>query len=559
MAFDGVVTKAIISEMNTVLEGAKVNKILEPTKNEIIIETYNNGEKHFLLLSINPENCRLCLTAHLKSNPQNAYNFCMLLRKYLLGSKILSVTNYDLERTVEIKFEAYNEFNDLVKRRLYIEIMSRQSNIVLTNENGIIIDALKHFDTGNRTMLPAHHFEFAPILKISFIDIENFEEFYELLYQNQEVSISKQLPDIFIGFSKTLIKRCLEVLNIDDHKYSIEDLERLYDYLKSIIENINTEKISCMQYEKDYTIAFEKKNGKLQVNRFVDDYYYHKETNAVFINSKNNLLRVISNSLKKVYKKIENINQKLKECEDMEKYKIYGELLIANLYRLDNDKNLDEVEVFNYYTNENIIIKLDSRISISKNVDKFFKKYNKLKNTLSIVSVQKQEAMKEMDYIESIIFSLDNAKTMDDIDEIYQEVSENLIVKKEKSSQSKKEQKEGNIPEPIDILGYKVYVGKNNMQNNNLTLKFAKSNDIWFHAQKIHGSHVILRVENSNEDIPKDVLYECAKLAMKNSKAKNATNVPVDYCLIKFVKRAQNGKPGMVNYTNYSTIIVKNS
>lgn len=560
MAFDGIITRAVISELNTVLEGAKVNKILEPNKNEIIIETYNNGERYYLQLSVNPESCRICLTSHLKSNPQNAYNFCMLLRKYLVGTRIVSITNYDLERTVEIKFEGYNELNDLVKRKLYIEIMSRQSNIILTNEKEIIIDTLKHLDSGNRALLPAHPFTYTPILKVSFIDIENFEEFYELVDESAETTITRKLSDIFIGFSRTFVKNILSILNIDDENYTIEQLEKLYDYLKEVISKIDTNEVSCVDIGKDYTLQLKNKDESLQVNNFIDRYYYLKEQISVFDNSKKNLLKIIFNSLKKVYKKLENINQKLKECEDMEKYKIYGELLIANLYRLENDKNLSEIELFNYYTNENIVIKLDSKISLSKNVDKFFKKYNKLKNTLEIVSEQKIDTMKEIDYIESIIFSLENSRTMEDIDEIYQEVSEHLVVKKEnnkKTNSHKAKKDEDNIPEPIEIMGYKVYVGKNNIQNNNLTLKFAKSNDIWFHTQKIHGSHVILRVENQYDDIPDEVLYECAKLAMQNSKAKNATNVAVDYCLVKYVKRAPNGKPGMVNYTNYSTIIVK--
>ena len=559
MAFDGIITKAVISELNTVLEGAKVNKILEPNKNEIIIETYNNGERYYLNLSVNPESCRICLTTHLKSNPQNAYNFCMLLRKYLVGTRIVSITNYDLERTVEIKFEGYNELNDLVKRKLYVEIMNRQSNIILTNEKEIIIDTLKHLDSENRALLPAHPFTYTPIQKVSFIDIENFEEFYELVDESQEISITKKLPEIFIGFSKIFVKNILNILNINDDNYSIEELEKLYDYLKELISKIDTHEVSCVEVENGYTIVLKSKSEELQINKFIDKYYYLKEQNSVFNNSKKNLLKIISNSLKKVYKKLENINQKLKECEDMEKYKIYGELLIANLYRLENDKNLSEIELFNYYTNENIIIKLDSKISLSKNVDKFFKKYNKLKNTLLIVSEQKQETMKEIDYIESIIFSIESSKTMEDINEIYEEVSENLVVKKENNSKLNKTQKtENNIPEPIDIMGYKIYVGKNNIQNNDLTLKFAKPNDLWFHAQKVHGSHVILKVENQNDDIPDEVLYECAYLAMKNSKAKNSTNVAVDYCEIRFVKRMPNGKPGMVNYTNYNTIIVKN-
>ena len=217
MAFDGIVTKGVITELNKTLIGAKVNKVLQPTKNEIILDLYSkDGGKYNLLISILPEGCRLHLTTHLKSNPSNPFNFCMLLRKYLVGSKILKVSNYDLERTIEVKFETRNELNDIVKRRLYVEIMSRQSNIVLTNENNIIIDCLKHFEDDKRPRLPASPFVFTPILKSSFIDLETLTDFYEIVSNSPEEKLSEKLPDAFIGFSKNFILKSLEVLNIDD-------------------------------------------------------------------------------------------------------------------------------------------------------------------------------------------------------------------------------------------------------------------------------------------------------------------------------------------------------
>lgn len=167
MAFDGFITKSIITELKNNIIGAKVNKVFEPTKNEIILGLYNNGINYALNLCANPEFCRICLTTHSKPNPQNAYNYCMLLRKYLIGGKIVNISNYDLERTIEIQFECYNDLNDLVKRKLFVEIMSRQSNIILTNENNIIIDTLKHFDNNVRELLPAHEYTFTPINKIS--------------------------------------------------------------------------------------------------------------------------------------------------------------------------------------------------------------------------------------------------------------------------------------------------------------------------------------------------------------------------------------------------------
>ena len=557
MAFDGIVTKGVVTELNKNLKGAKVNKILQPNKNEVVLCLYSkDGEKYNILISVLPEACRLHLTTHLKPNPSNPFNFCMLLRKYLIGSKILEVSNYDLERTIEIKFEARNELNDLVKRRLYIEIMSRQSNIVLTNENNTIIDCLKHFEDDKRPRLPASPFTFTPILKSSFIDIETFDEFCELISNSQEEKLSSKLPEIFIGFSKNFIFKCLEILNINDINYQIEDLDKLYNYLKKLINNFEINHVKTDVIGKDYTLINSlQKEDKLEINNFLNEFYFEKEQKNLFNSSKNNLLRIVSSSLKKVYRKLENINQKLKECDNMDKYRLYGELLTANLYRLNCDQNLNEVEVLNYYTNENIKIPLDTKYNVNKNVERFYKKYNKLKNTLEIVSVQKKEAVKEIDYIESIIYSLDSAKSMEEINQIYSEISENIVVNSNSSKKISKKKEEIKIQE-VEFNGYKIYVGKNNSQNDYLTFSLASREDLWFHAQKIHGSHVIIKT-SGQEEIPEEVIFEAARLAKENSKGAASSVVPVDYCKLKFVKRAQSRKLGMVNYTSFNTILVK--
>ena len=562
MAFDGIVTKGVVTELNQVLKGAKVNKVLQPNKNEIVLDVYSkDGGKYNVLMSILPEGCRMHLTTHLKSNPSNPFHFCMLLRKYLVGSKILEISNYDLERTIEIEFEARNELNDLVKRRLYIEIMSRQSNIILTNENNIIIDCLKHFEDDKRPRLPASPFLFTPILKSSFIELETVDDFLELVSENQEEKLSVKLPDIFIGFSKNFVLKTLEILEIDDLDFTIADLEKLYQYLKKVIENFDVHHVKAEIFGKDYTLIHSSKTeDSLEINHFLDEFYFEKEQRTLFHSSKNNLFKIISATLKKVDKKLENINQKLKECDNMDTYRLYGELLTANLYRLDGEQNLEKVEVFNYYTNENIIIPLDKKYHVSKNVERFYKKYNKLKNTLEIVSEQKKDAEKEIDYIESIIYSLESAKTMEEINQIYHEISENFTNKKEmnfkfQNGNNKKKQEEMKIQE-YDIQGYKVYVGKNNSQNDYLTFSIAARDDLWFHAQKIHGSHVILKTMGHDE-VPEEAIFEAAKLAKENSKGADSTVVPVDYCKAKFVKRAPSRKLGMVNYTNFSTILVK--
>lgn len=578
MAFDGFITKSIISELNQVIIGAKVNKVFEPTKNEIILGLYNSGINYALHLSANPEVCRICLTTHSKPNPQNAYNFCMLLRKYLIGGRIISIENYDLERTVEIQFECYNDLNDLVIRKLFIEIMSRQSNIILTNENNIIIDTLKHFDNNVRELLPAHEYTYTPINKTSFIKLKNFNNFEKLLKSNTE-PLTKFLVNTFIGFNKPFVKETLNLLNIPDLEYTSQDLEKLFNYINELINSMGTNKVYCRQIsEKDYTIVLKDyvdlriqnkiNNEALNINYFIDDFYYKKENDNIFTSSRNNLLKIVSSSLKKVYKKLENINLKLKECEQMDTFRLYGELLTANLYKLDANANSSQYTLENYYDNNSLVtIPLDKSISIQKNIEKYFKKYNKLKNALTIVSSQKKEAEKELDYIESIVFNLSNAKTLHDINEVYKEISENIFTKKDISQKEKNKKKKQSFNssnstiefETQEIDGYTIYIGKNNIQNDYISLRLAKPNDIWFHAQKIHGSHVLLRNTDNLEidDIPENVLFKCACFAKENSKASSSLNVSVDYCYAKFVKKVSGAKPGMVIYNNFKTIIVK--
>lgn len=289
MAFDGITTKAVIAELQHLLIGGKINKIFEPTKNEIVLSIYNKTN-YTLLLSANPDFCRINLTTHTKQNPQTAPNFCMVLRKYLIGAKIVDISNYDLERTVQIKFECYNELNDLVIRKLFIQIMSRQSNIVLTNENNIIIDSLKHFDNS----LPAHPFEFAKISKKSFLELKNSTQFINLANNQNLLDI---LPEIFIGFSKTFISYTLSTLNINPGNYCDSDLVKLYEYINSIICNLGTTRIALKEFSNDYSIVLE--NSTDTINYCIDQFYFEKEQKSSFISSRNNLLQIVLRKLKK--------------------------------------------------------------------------------------------------------------------------------------------------------------------------------------------------------------------------------------------------------------------
>ena len=559
MSFDGITTKAIVSELKNSIIGSKVNKVYQPNKNELFLSLYNNGKNYNLNISTNPDFCRICLSNLHKPNPQTALNFCMLLRKYLVGGKIINISNFDLERTIHIKFECYNELNDLVQRNLYIEIMSRQSNVILTNENNIIIDSLKHFEKS----LPAHIYEFTKISKKSFIDLPDFNTFLDIVNYSEKNNIIDILTNSFIGFSKDSICSYLNILNIDNKNYSIDDLKKLYNYLKQLINNISLGKISLLEDNNKFSVISNENSNSfenLDINYNTDNYYTLKEENNLFVSSRNNLLKIIMANSKKISKKLDNINNKLAECKNMETYRLYGELLTSNLYRINQNENLDKIEIENYYDNNNLItIPLDKTFSVQKNIEKYFKKYNKLKNTLEIVGTQKQEALLEISYIESVLYSIENAKDFNDLNDIYFEISQNISNKLVEPSSSKTIKKKTQEPsyEFIEFNGYSIYWGKNNIQNSYLTFKFSSRNDIWFHVQKLHGSHVILKINNMDEQIPDEVLYKCAQIAKENSKASTSLNVPVDYCKIKYVKKIPGAKPGMVNFTNYKTIIVK--
>ena len=555
MAFDGIVVKSLVADFQNKLIGARVNKVFQPNKYEIILNLYNSAN-YMLDICIHPEYYRMCLTNISKPNPTNALNFCMLLRKYLTSSRITNIESVDLDRLIFIDFEGNNELKDTIKYRLVIELMGRRSNIILLNYNGFIIDSIKHIITSDREILPAREYIAPKSSKNSFLELNNFDEFYTLLSQNSYNSLSSYLPELFTGFTSIFILNVLEELDIENTSKDVNELRELYDYLKNLISNLGTENVSLKKIHKDYVLDLSCSDTSL--SEFLDKFYCDKEIENIFLAAKAELSKSILSALKKASKKLDNINQKLRSCNDMDKYKLYGELLTANLYKYHENFAKPSIEVENYYDNNNLVtIKLDTSVSYSKNAERFFKKYNKLKNTLSIVTVQKKEAELELEYIESIIYSVSNAKTLEDIEEIHNEFTENVLMKKYNYKSFQKVNADKNLTNNLNkivINKYDVYIGKNNKQNDYLTLHFADKSDLWFHAQGFHGAHVILKTNGKNPD--EDTIFKCAQLAKQNCKAALERNVSVDYTYIKYVKKHHSGKTGMVNYTNYKTIIV---
>lgn len=582
MAFDGIVTKAVVSELNTCLINGKINKIFEPNKNEILLGVYSSGKNYCLNVSIDSVNYRIHLTTNSKPNPQNVLNFCMVLRKHLTGGTIKRIYSNGLERIVFIDIDVYNELNDLITKTLVVELMGKHSNIILLNSEHTVIDSLRHlnkFDNSNRDIFPGSKYLNIESAKKDFLAVKTFDEFYKDVSIDSE-NFPSTLSKVYNGFGKKNISYLLEALNIPT-AVSTNDLKEVYSYLKDLFANM-PDNVILKEYpsvKKDY-FAYKSTNDGLAVNFYLDDFYTSKEQSEQFKQYRDTVLKLVLNHVGKIKERISTIDSKIADCTNAEKYRLYGELITSNLYRIP-DYPQAEVTLENYYDNNNLItIPLDEKFSPSKNAKNFFKKYRKLQNTIAIVEKQKELSEAELSYLESIVYELEEVSTIEDIDNIYSEICDNLIFGKNANtvnnhvynkqskitnSKSSKQSNASNMPEKRDIDGYTVYIGKNNKQNDYLTCRLAQNSDIWFHTKDIHGSHVVLKTdslhsssENSSAsctfNIPDSVLYKCASIAAYYSKARMSQNVPVDYTLIKYVKKPNGAKPGMVIYTNNKTI-----
>ena len=582
MAFDGIVTKAVVSELNTCLINGKINKIFEPNKNEILLGIYSGGKNYCLNISIDSVNYRINLTTNSKPNPQNVLNFCMVLRKHLTGGTIKRIYSTGLERIVFIDVDVYNELNDLITKTLVVELMGKHSNIILLNSEHTVIDSLRHlnkFDNSNRDIFPGSKYLNIESDKKDFLTVKTFDEFYRDVSIDIE-NLPSTLSKVYNGFGKKNISYLLETLNIPT-TVSTNDLKKVYSYLKDLFASM-PDNVVLKEYAADKKgyFAYNAINDGLTVNFFLDDFYTSKEQAEQFKQYRDTVLKLVLNHVGKIKERINTIDSKIADCANAEKYRLYGELITSNLYRTP-DYPQSEVTLENYYDNNNLItIPLDEKFSPSKNAKNFFKKYRKLQNTIVIVEKQKELAEAELSYLDSLVYELEEVSTIEDIDNIYSEICDNLIFGKNANtvnnhvynkqskitnSKSSKQSNASNMPEKRDIDGYTVYIGKNNKQNDYLTCRLAQNSDIWFHTKDIHGSHVVLKTdslhsssENSSAsctfNIPDSVLYKCASIAAYYSKARMSQNVPVDYTLIKYVKKPNGAKPGMVIYTNNKTI-----
>lgn len=566
MPFDGVFTASIVKELSSLING-RIDKIHQPARDEIMLFVKRDRGGSKVLFSANPAYPRVHITSISRENPKVPPTFCMILRKYISGAKIADVYQISFDRIVELKLESRDELGYPKVFYLLIEIMGKHSNIMLLDEEKTIVDSIKHLDSsmnryrevlpGVKYILPPDNDKLNPLTT----KIEIFKEL--LSSSSQEKCVSRIISDSFLGISRLFADElCGEYASAIAKELSKQDIERIASNFFYYMSKIKSGDFSGLIYYsreemKDYYVFPLARYSALSVLRLespgelLDTYYGERDTKNNLKQKYNDLFKLVSNLIERNIKKIHIHNEKLQECSSYETWKIYGDLLMANQYSIGYGQTKAEVE--NFYTDclEIVSIPLDPVLSAVDNAKRYYARYAKEKSTREIVSEQLKECLEEKSYLETVLFNLDNAMDISSIEEIRQELYGLGYIKKRR--QSGKVQKSS----PYHYRssdGFDIYVGKNNIQNDYLTLRFAVASDIWMHTKDIPGSHVIVKSQGGK--VSDEALMEGAMLAAYHSKAKNSTTVPVDYTERKNVKKPSGAKPGMVIYYTNKTIYV---
>ncbi len=578
MPFDGSVVHSVVSELNNKLMNGRIEKIYQPEKDELIIAVRSNKENYKLLLSSSPMYPRIHLTELSKQNPMVAPSFCMLLRKHLTGSRISSIKQPDYERIVEITFDCIDELGYSNTKTLVIEIMGRHSNIIfIDKENNKIIDCIKRvsFEISSvREILPGRTYVYPPsggkqeVPKANplLLDADSFIK--DISNLNGSMKAEKYFMNRYNGISPIISREvCYNSgidLDTDLTKIDFSKLSSLYSSCERLINQAkNDEYVPNMILENDAPIDFScfdltAYNGYAKryfnsISTAVEAFYGEKDLKDRLKQRYGDIQRIISSRLDRSYKKLEKLQDDLTQAQNSDIFKIYGELITANIHSIS--KGQQAIAVMNYYSPEceSIEIPLDIQLSPAANAQRYFKQYGKSKTALKLIDQQFKDANEEIKYLEAQLDNLDKCTEELEINEIRNELAEQGYISTRKAIKAKQTK----LSKPMHFTssaGIDIYVGKNNMQNDYLTLKLAVVSDIWLHTKDIPGSHVIVKLDGKPLD--DETLVEAATLAAYYSKAKLSTKVPVDYTPKRNVKKPSGAKPGMVIYEGYRTIFI---
>lgn len=566
MAFDGITIANIVKDLKTSLLDGRISKIAQPEADELLLTIKKPDGQRRLYISASASLPLIYLTDENKPSPFTAPNFCMLLRKHIANGRIVSITQPSLERIIIFEIEHLNELGDLCRKKLIVEIMGKHSNIIFCDSDDQIIDSIKHVPaqmSSVREVLPGRKY-FIPDTMHKADPLRTSEDGFADILRNKPMPLSKALYTGFTGLSPVVAEEICYLSGIDSSlppsELSEDYLIHLFRQFSFFMDRIREGIFSpCIYYRGNEPQEFSavplthltdcECRPFDTISQVLSSYYAVKNRITRIRQKSSDLRHVVQTALERNRKKFDLQTKQLKGTEKRDRYKVYGELLHTYGYSLE--PGAKELTALNYYTNEMITIPLDETKTPQENAKRYFEKYNKQKRTFEALSELIKETQDEVRYLESVSSALDFARTEDDLAQIKEELSESGYVRRKFS---KKKVKFKSVPlHYLSSDGYDMYVGKNNLQNEELTFSFANGNDWWFHAKQVPGSHVI--VKSQGVEMPDRVFEEAGKLAAHYSKNAGSKKVEVDYIEKKHIKKVKGQKPGFVIYhTNYSLI-----
>jgi len=577
MSFDGIVLYGIIHELQQSLVGNKITRIYQPNKDEIVFFVFNNRKESKLIISADPVHCRIHLSDTIEQNPSSPPMFCMLLRKYLLCGKIKSIIQKGLERIIEITITNTDEFMQIKEYKLIIELMGKHSNIILANSQNTIIDSIKRisFEVNRyREILPGKSYSDPPLEEKINLMVADTDNTIAILKNASKLQLAKPLSkwilDTFAGFSGASAQEIAVRAKLN-HQIPVNQLND--EQIGCISKVLSALRECLLQFEFAPTIYFdpktnepadfwvfpmelynnEKHNSSINtVNEAADFFFLQKKEFENLKTLKHHLESQVFKHVKKLEQNLRYLKERLNKTTDLSKYKLWGELISANLYRIKPGQK--QVKLQNFYNlNEEIEIPLNEKLSPSHNAQLYFKIYKKLQATKKNVESRIEETQMDMEYLKSTLINIKYSQTLQDLLEIQQELETQNYLKT--NNITAKDYRKSSSPLRFKSSdGVLIYVGKNNRQNDMLTFKKSKPDDIWLHAKNTPGSHVIIETQGGN--VSDTTLTEAAILAAYFSNGRNSSNVPVDYTFVRHVKKPSGAKPGYVIYYNQKTLYV---
>lgn len=568
MAFDGITIACMAHELNETLRGGRISKIAQPEADELLLTVKSPQGNFRLLLSASASLPLIYMTENNKPSPLTAPNFCMLLRKHISGGRILSITQPSLERILRFEIEHLDEMGDLCRKYLVVEIMGKHSNIIFCSDQDVIIDSIKHVSSqmsSVREVLPGRNY-FIPDTQEKADPLTVTEEAFTDMIGRKAAKLSKAIYTSLTGLSPIAAEEICHLASLESDRaansYETEELIHLYRTFCRYLEPVRSGIYEpTVYYDGKDPVEFSclplslyghcRKESYKTVSRMLENYYAEKNTLTRIRQKSTDLRRIVQTALERNVKKYDLQAKQLADTEKREKYRIYGELI--NTYGYSVEQGSKSFEALNYYTGEMVTIPLDPQIPVQENAKKYFDKYGKLKRTCEAVTKLLEETKAEIEHLRSIQTALDIALQEEDLVQIKEELMESGYIRKRMPG-SKRPKITSRPFHYLSSDGYHIYVGKNNLQNDELTFQFAKGNDWWFHAKGAPGSHVI--VQTNGDELPDRTFEEAARLAAYYSSNRDADKVEVDYVEKKHVKKPNGSRPGfVVYYTNYSMMI----